>query len=542
MRLPWSGRTERLAGAPAALPIARPARAWDQVPPLRAAVSVTPPLVGGAGEHSAAIGNRLRSTSVLVHRPRTGGAPMVPGVSGMMSGISTISSSAVVDALPAGDATAPRTASETIAAELPAVEPRAVPARPASEPTPSLMTLDATTASTLMPVRRALRPATLSGQVAVAPSVIFEEEPEVPQPPLGMPAPVPGRIVVRRRPQAGAPRPVGLQAPLDHVPVRTPAAAALAEPVVERVPERVAAAIQRVQGANVRELPVVRGDAASRLAASMHARAVTRGGEMFVPPERGVLDTAANRGLVAHELTHVLQQRRLGTDVPLEHTPAGRALEAQAVATEQAVRGDAGATPPPPEPSSLKSAQPGDTALETVRAVQDELTASGFATRVADGSLVFATPPMAGVQSGAPAQRAPDNPATGASPGDAPSTAESPSGARSGLWPSAGAPSGERSSPSSGGEPSSGAAAPVIVNQRSNAAAASPTAAPREGESITTTTVVTHESEAPPAPADHTASQDTDVMSRRLYDRLSARLRTELTLDRERAGLLTDLR
>jgi hypothetical protein len=39
-----------------------------------------------------------------------------------------------------------------------------------------------------------------------------------------------------------------------------------------------------------------------------------------------------------------------------------------------------------------------------------------------------------------------------------------------------------------------------------------------------------------------TASPDLDELARRLFDPLTARLRAELRLDRERAGVTTDLR
>jgi hypothetical protein len=44
------------------------------------------------------------------------------------------------------------------------------------------------------------------------------------------------------------------------------------------------------------------------------------------------------------------------------------------------------------------------------------------------------------------------------------------------------------------------------------------------------------------APTAGTSATDLDEMARRLYEPLSARLRAELWLDRERAGLVTDAR
>jgi Domain of unknown function (DUF4157) len=522
MRLPWRGRSGPPAAPPAPAPVAPPARAWNQVPPLRAAVSVTPPLVGGAGEHSGAIRNRLRSTSVLVHRPRVAAAPIVPEVSGTMSGISTVASSTVFDTPAYPPVATARVNDDSLTRELPSTLPRAVPARATQDPLPSLTAIDAASAAALMPVRRALRDPS-PAPVAAGP-VDVENEPEPPKRPFVMPAAVPGRTVVRHREQGGAPRPVGLQAPLEHVPAPTRGA----ERSVERVPERVAAAVQQAHGADVRQMHVVRGDAASKLASSVQARAVTRDGEVFLPPERGPLDTPANRGLLAHELTHVLQQRRLGAEVPLEHTPAGRALEAHAEATERAVRGDAGSALPAAETSaSSQSRQQPEASVDTVRAVQDELTASGFATRAADGSLVFATPSTPGLQTGVAVQRAPESPAPGGAPEGTPGSAASPSDGAGSPVP--------RSAPSSS-FPSA-----LVVTQSSPAAAATPGTTTQPGPMAQTSTVVAQAPEPASAPAD-AEQPDADLMARRLYDRLAARLRTELILDRERAGLLTDLR
>jgi hypothetical protein len=51
---------------------------------------------------------------------------------------------------------------------------------------------------------------------------------------------------------------------------------------------------------------------------------------------------------------------------------------------------------------------------------------------------------------------------------------------------------------------------------------------------------------SPPAAAPVSALQldelDLDLLSRRLYERLRSQLRTELLVDRERSGLLSDLR
>ena len=438
MQLPWRGRTQRPAGDPAS-PAPRPdGRVWDQVAPLRASVSERVPLTARAAEHSSDIGTRLRSTSVLVHRPRVLPSAGVPDVAGRMEGIATVSSPIVSVARAAAD----RLGDPAVAppAQLPVLAQRTAPVRPQLEPPPVLVRLDPETASALVPARRVARtgaPRTVASEpLTFAAPDADEIEPQAAlgRPQVATPAPraapvpaaVPGHTVVRRRLQPGAPRPVGLQPPLEQasVPARVEAspAAMPASAAVERVPERVASAMQHLHHADVREVPVIRGEAASRLAASMHARALTRGGEVFVPEQRGSLELAENRGLLAHELTHVLQQRRLGTDVPMEHTPAGRALEAQAAATEQLVRGGPGTAPAPADTSHpVAPPPPAGAGLDAVRAVQDELTASGFATRAADGSLVFAAAATAALQTGAPIQRAPDVPGAEPHPADAPS-------------------------------------------------------------------------------------------------------------------------
>jgi hypothetical protein len=64
----------------------------------------------------------------------------------------------------------------------------------------------------------------------------------------------------------------------------------------------------------------------------LRARAFTRDGEIYLPDTPNRHPSAT----LAHELTHVVQQRRLGTDLPSEWTAEGRALEREAQAVEQA--------------------------------------------------------------------------------------------------------------------------------------------------------------------------------------------------------------
>ncbi|MFK0223813.1 DUF4157 domain-containing protein [Streptomyces vinaceus] len=127
-------------------------------------------------------------------------------------------------------------------------------------------------------------------------------------------------------------------------------------PGVESVPTDVVQAFTHLHGADVSGVPVVRTPQASSEAAQRSARAFTRNGQVFLPAEHGSLDSPQARGLLAHELTHAVQQRRYGRTLPAENTPAGRRLEFEAVEAERWFRGDPGASDPlvhpaPPLPS-----------------------------------------------------------------------------------------------------------------------------------------------------------------------------------------------
>lgn len=75
---------------------------------------------------------------------------------------------------------------------------------------------------------------------------------------------------------------------------------------------------------------------ASQLSTALDARSFTHGGEIFLPANHGPLTSGTGKALLAHELTHVAQQRRLGSALPAETTPHGKSLEADAVAAERA--------------------------------------------------------------------------------------------------------------------------------------------------------------------------------------------------------------
>jgi len=100
------------------------------------------------------------------------------------------------------------------------------------------------------------------------------------------------------------------------------------------VPAGLAGAIRGRHGVDVSDVPVHRGPEVAAEARSLGARAFTRGGEVFLPDDAGPLSTPKARGLLAHELVHVVQQRNLGSSLPSLASPGGVALEAEAVEAE----------------------------------------------------------------------------------------------------------------------------------------------------------------------------------------------------------------
>src|SRR6185437_2622693 len=89
------------------------------------------------------------------------------------------------------------------------------------------------------------------------------------------------------------------------------------------------------------DVTVSRGAQAGREADALGARAFARDSEIVLPPGAGPLERPQTRALLAHELTHVAQQRLLGPTLPPEDSAAGAVLERAAVAAERRVLGQA---------------------------------------------------------------------------------------------------------------------------------------------------------------------------------------------------------
>jgi hypothetical protein len=261
----------------------------------------------------------------------------------------------------------------------------------------------------------------------------------------------------------------------------------------ERVPDTLREELEPVLGADLSNVPVHRGESTEQAAVALQAKAFTTDGEVHLPSKVGSLTSGEGRSVLAHELTHVAQQRRLGT-TPDETTSAGVQMEDEARQVGEAFRGPSSAAragagqrlalPVPVRPVAAAAARAQVAPLahrsearesplaiaEQVRLAAEE---SGVAQRLPDGTMSFPSI-AAGRPSVAMAQRLDEGHGSGA--------------------PSAAPPGGQAMGSMASFDPSS----------------------------MTTANL--------------------EALAARLYDRLRSRLRSELLADRERAGRLHDRR
>jgi len=95
------------------------------------------------------------------------------------------------------------------------------------------------------------------------------------------------------------------------------------------VPEQVRQAVRDSVGTAPSEVIVHEGGRAEALTRSVNAEAFTRDGEIFLAADVP-LDSTRGQQLLAHELTHVVQQKGGAERMPAEHTAEGLDLEAGA--------------------------------------------------------------------------------------------------------------------------------------------------------------------------------------------------------------------
>mgnify|MGYP002628094044 FL=1 len=115
------------------------------------------------------------------------------------------------------------------------------------------------------------------------------------------------------------------------------------------LPKNVVNAVAKSAGSSPDSVEVLRGPAVDSRAKSISAEAYTENGQVHIPGKAS-LDSRANQVLLAHEVTHLVQQR--AGALPLEHTSGGQQLEAQALQAETHVTG-ARVT----QPGSLRSSE-----------------------------------------------------------------------------------------------------------------------------------------------------------------------------------------
>ncbi len=111
----------------------------------------------------------------------------------------------------------------------------------------------------------------------------------------------------------------------------------VAGPRFERPPSDLVDVVRAATGVDVSGARIDRSDEVTERAASIGALAFTADDTVHLPNELGPHDEGATRAVLAHELTHVAQQRLAGGVVPGEHTPEGIELEHRARAVQRAV-------------------------------------------------------------------------------------------------------------------------------------------------------------------------------------------------------------
>jgi hypothetical protein len=222
---------------------------------------------------------------------------------------------------------------------------------PASSPAPAA----SSSSSAIAPGQRpgpAAPAATTSGQPVLARPVAARAATVGSSSPGRTPAPIvsarPLRAGVQRSPILVQAKPAG-------------------EPAAPATTLREISAASRSNG-SAEPVKVHRDGTASQLSKDLDARSFTHSGEIFLPASHGPLTSGRGKALLAHELTHVNQQRTLGSSLPQEHTPHGQKLEADAVAAERT------ADLPLASPAPTRDATPAPAARPDVVASNPDLS------------------------------------------------------------------------------------------------------------------------------------------------------------------------
>jgi len=102
------------------------------------------------------------------------------------------------------------------------------------------------------------------------------------------------------------------------------------------VPESVKQALRGTVGEPPTHVTVHEGAHAAEMTGAVNAEAFTRDGQIYLAGD-APLSSPRGQELLAHELTHVIQQGGSNGSMPGEHTREGQDLEAKALAVEQAM-------------------------------------------------------------------------------------------------------------------------------------------------------------------------------------------------------------
>jgi hypothetical protein len=268
---------------------------------------------------------------------------------------------------------------------------------------------------------------------------------------------------------------------------------------------RIRNAIGQRHGVDLANVPVDRSAEGASEAYRMRARAFTSDRGIVIPAQVGSLDSGPGEALLGHELTHIAQRVRYGPTLPAESTPAGRSLEADALATEMTLHSGI-STPSPPLPPPGEPRRPSWTGLLGGRSVGGET----------GQPLPLAAPAPSGPDPDSLAASILERVSALTTPASAQGTSEVFTPASFSMGPTVSAPA-----MTGGGIQRAEEIAPPVAA----AAPAPPEAKPGDQGHA-----------AMPRPS----NEDLTNLSRWLYPLIRYRLKGELREDRERAGLLTD--
>lgn len=325
--------------------------------------------------------------------------------------------------------------------------------------------------------------------------------------------------------------------------------------LVQRVPAGVASRVGAIHSIDVSDAMVRRGPVVSARARELGARGYTHGGVVHLPDAVGPLDTREGGALLAHELTHVAQQRRWGDALPSADSPQGLALEAEAQAVEQWFADGHPGPPPSPEPGLELEHPKRGTVVESWSAPAGlhhrtppvPAPAPALQLAPAPWSRADIAAALSGVVGSARERAAGMWDEFHAGYRSAREQPEPDQRSLSELWEDGRARMLEAYDEFTGGvsrgyEATDNGAPPGLTTPTGSGAGAEPSApVPTQAEELTEAKVADLMADDPPRRwMDLDADEDIDELALRLYDRIVTRLRFDVLVQRERSGTLLD--